>query len=444
MILIDIAIFIGHLHPLLVHLPIGLLLLAILLNGLSYHSEFKYVSSSIPIVLTLGVISACLSAITGYVLSLSGEYDNEVLSNHQTAGFVTTMISIVLMVITSGPFQIRFPLRRNIISVVFLILFVFVVYTGHQGGSLTHGRDYLSFQKLGQDEFEKPSRFEEAMVYEHVIYPLLTRRCAQCHGADKRKGKLSLQSMETILKGGKNGAVVISGKPDDSELYHRITLDPEDEKFMPAEGKTPLTSTEVKLIKWWIENGLPGEGNKWVEQTNLKEVLPLVTAFLDFGPIEHSGENVVRKTYNYVPNTVNEAAINNLRELGVNVRIMLHDPILLDIKLPPQSGIEMEQLKPLLMAISKNVIWLNISDNDVSDNALGFLADLTNLEKLRLEKNLVTDAVTKHLNELHHLEAINLNQTGLTEIGLDQLKSLPALKRVYHWQTKLNSEETKF
>ena len=59
------------------------------------------------------------------------------------------------------------------------------------------------------------------------------------------------------MRGGENGKVIAPGNTEQSELLRRITRDPSDEEFMPAEGKTPLTARQVEIIRWWIGAGAP-------------------------------------------------------------------------------------------------------------------------------------------------------------------------------------------
>ena len=75
MMLLNIATFIGHLHPLIVHLPIGFLALAILFELLSHFKKFEQLKTSVQATLFLGFVTAVLSCIFGYILSLSGEYE---------------------------------------------------------------------------------------------------------------------------------------------------------------------------------------------------------------------------------------------------------------------------------------------------------------------------------------------------------------------------------
>jgi mono/diheme cytochrome c family protein len=88
---------------------------------------------------------------------------------------------------------------------------------------------------------------------------MLESRCVGCHNDDKREGELVMTSYESLRLGGENGAVVVGGRPEFSDLYSRITLPSSDSAFMPAEGKPALTDAQVEIIEWWITAGLPNE-----------------------------------------------------------------------------------------------------------------------------------------------------------------------------------------
>jgi hypothetical protein len=309
-------------------------------------------------------------------------------------------------------------------------------YTGHQGGLLTHGAEYLSLEVLTQQERVKPASVEQAMIFEDVVHPILIQRCSQCHRAGKMKGELSMKSLADLLKGGKNGPAVVAGSLNDSELYKRITLDPEHEDYMPSDGKTPLTKSEVEIIQWWIEKGKAVHGKKMSELKNTQFISPLLTSYLKIGG---AGNKVESADPDYplsnpdIPVFTNLKLLDSLRNLGLNIRVMQHQPLMLDITLPEGKGKQIALIKPGLKSIARNVIWLNLSGNNLTDNDLDFLPSMINMEKLRLEKNPVTDKIVPLISALKHLEAVNLNETGLSKAGMEQLKKMPSVKRVYEW-----------
>jgi hypothetical protein len=93
--------------------------------------------------------------------------------------------------------------------------------------------------------------------FAHDIAPLIRKHCGECHTGDQKKGSLSLNTRETLLKGGESGPAVVAGKSGKSELLARVTSDDQDLR-MPPEGPQ-LPPEQVALLKNWIDAGLPWE-----------------------------------------------------------------------------------------------------------------------------------------------------------------------------------------
>ena len=437
MILLDITTLIGHLHPVVVHLPIGFLALAILFELLSYFKKFEQLKIAIPITIFVGFITAVLSCIFGYLLSLGGEYELSQINNHKIAGITLAVASGLLFISTTDFVKKIFSIPRLIFSSLCVVVLLIMIYTGHQGGSLTHGSDYLSIKLINEPIRKKPSSVAEALLFEDIVQPILIQRCGQCHREGKMKGQFSVQTLETLLKGGKTRAAVVAGSLNKSELFNRITLDPSNEKYMPADGKTPLTKAEIEIIQWWIEKGMATKGKKIAELKVSPEIQSKIAAVLGIGNSTAVSETAITENSKInpeIPAISNNALIDSLRNKGVNVRLMLHQPVMLDITIPTGMSASINSIKPILQSIAKNVIWLNLSNNGLTDNDLDFLAGMTNLEKLRLEKNPITDKILTQLSGLKHLEAVNLNETNVSEAGIEKLKQVPGIKRVYQWK----------
>lgn len=438
MTLANIFTFAGHLHPLIVHLPIGFILLAAVFNILSYKKKYENLKPAVSVTLLIGFISAATACIFGYVLSLSGDYDKAVLSHHKFSGIVLTLISGLLYAITTDRFKKELSMPGMLFSFMLIGLVGLMSYSGHQGANLTHGNDYLTVRTLMQEVRDKPVSVQSAMIYEDVVGPILQKKCSQCHQDGKLKGRFSVENLQTLLKGGKNGPAVVAGNPVESELYKRVTLGADDKDFMPADGKPPLTKTEIKIIKWWIEKAGAVQGKNMAQLKNTDSIKQQIGAYLGFIKDEGSeGEEkgFIQAVNPDIPLNVDTLAIGRLRAKGLMVRMMLKKPAMLDITLPEKSGLKIEQIKNDLVPLAKNVVWLNLSGNDFTDNDLVILRSFANLEKLRIGKNPVTDGVSNNLASLKHLEAVNLNQTKITDLAVNNLKKNPAIKRIYTWGT---------
>lgn len=441
--LLDIPGFLGHLHPLVVHLPIGFLLLAMIFDLASYHTSYGYLKAAVPVALFAGFITAVAACIFGYLLSLSGEYDDHTLTNHKFAGIVLTIIAGLLFFATTPKAKSLVTIPAKLFSSLFIGLAVLMAYAGHQGGSLTHGNTYLSMETLTQERRQKPVDAEDAMIFEDVVHPILESRCGQCHQAGKLKGKLSVKTLASLLKGGKHGAAITPGKPGESELFKRITLDPDNEDYMPADGKTPLTKNEVEIIRWWIGKAMAAEGKSIASFKDKEIIKPRVAVFLGLSKTlpGENGIGIAQHINPDIPQAVDTAVIKKLRNNGLVVRIMLQKPVMLDITLPAGSGKKIADIKDDLKLLAKNIVWLNLSGNNFTDKDLDFLHQCTNIEKLRLEKNPVSDDISEQLTALVHLEAVNLNETNITGQCVDKLEKNPALKRIYTWRTAVKQNE---
>lgn len=87
------------------------------------------------------------------------------------------------------------------------------------------------------------------------VQPLLAARCVECHGPQKAKHKLRLDSIDGVLKGGSElGAAAIAGKPDESPLIKVVTMKRGEELAMPPKGEA-LTAEEIAVLKEWIKAG---------------------------------------------------------------------------------------------------------------------------------------------------------------------------------------------
>src|ERR1700755_443771 len=100
---------IGRFHPVLVHLPIGILLLACFFQWLTLKNRFTVLQPAIPVAMFWGMISAIASCISGFLLSRTGDYDDQLVGRHQWMGIVVAIISLVLYI------MYRLPVRESIL-----------------------------------------------------------------------------------------------------------------------------------------------------------------------------------------------------------------------------------------------------------------------------------------------------------------------------------------
>ena len=98
------------------------------------------------------------------------------------------------------------------------------------------------------------ARAQGSVQFARDVWPIFQAKCVTCHGPEDQFNDLRLDSKERILRGGKNGKVVVPGDPDSSPMYVRVSLPSDDLDIMPAEGD-PLTAAQVETLRRWIAEG---------------------------------------------------------------------------------------------------------------------------------------------------------------------------------------------
>ena len=250
--------FLGRFHPFVVHLPVGLILLVPVLE-LAGRTRPSLREAAM-FVLGLSVFSCLLAVTLGYLLAYGGGDAGAGVSRHMWSGIALTIAVSLCALLrgSSGGLRGFYP---YMLACALLLL----AWTAHQGGSLTHGDKYLSeympapLKRLAGGRLPaRPPDFPDSFYARH-LYPIFEAKCVVCHGEQKVKGGLRVDSYDLLMRGGTEGAVIIPGKPERSILLQRITLPPDHKKFMPGEGKPPLKPEEIAWIRAWIAQGASPE-----------------------------------------------------------------------------------------------------------------------------------------------------------------------------------------
>jgi uncharacterized membrane protein/mono/diheme cytochrome c family protein len=424
--------FFGRLHPVLVHLPIGFLILALVLQWLNVKEKYFGILPAVRVSFLLGMISAILSCLSGWTLSSGGEYDEATLSFHKWFGISVAILSIIGYVFSARPSSI---VKR----VVAFITIILIIITGHLGGTLTHGDSFLTkgifVDKTDSAHQSKKiiANVQDAFVFADIIQPVLTDKCGGCHSAKKQKGGLRLDAKEWILKGGKDGQVFTTGNAEASDLYKRLVLDPLEEKHMPPKGKPPLTEQEINLLHWWISSNAAFD--KKVKE--VPQPAQIKTALLALQSTE-----VLQKPS--IPTGDVEKApgalIDSLRNAGIIVLpVAVNSNYLLAnfVSIPKLT----DQTVSLLRLISKQLAWLKLSYTNLSDNSWKIVAQCDHLTRLSIEHTNITDTTLLYLSHLNHLQYLNLVGDKVTAQGTGQLKGLHELGNLYLGQTLVTAND---
>jgi len=103
-----------------------------------------------------------------------------------------------------------------------------------------------------------PASDKKGVTYAKDIKPILEKNCFKCHGEEKQKGDLRLDSLEATLKPGEYGAIVKKGDSANSKIVHAIARLDEDEGMPPAKkdgSPVALSKEDIGLIRAWIDQG---------------------------------------------------------------------------------------------------------------------------------------------------------------------------------------------
>jgi len=438
MTLLSISGFLGRFHPVLVHLPIGILLLGILLHWLSRKEKYAALAPAIRITLLLGAISAILSCISGWLLAQGGEYEEVTLDRHKWMGIGVAVISIVYYLIYAG--KIASKISRLAVYAISIGLFILITATGHLGGTLTHGEGFLT-QELSENSSGAEVKkiipdVQQAAAYADIIQPVLQNKCYSCHGSSKQKGKLRLDSKDFIEKGGEDGKILIAGKSDESELYKRLILEAEDKKHMPPKGKTQLTEAEIALMHWWINTGASFDQQVKDIPQDVK-VKPLLAALQSNSTASAAKPDIPAEPVEKAP----EDIINKLKAAGATVVTVSKESNYLSVNFLSSKKITDTEIR-LLEGIVPQLVWLKAGGTAITDSALASIAKLTTLTKLSLDDTKVTDKGIAQLQSLAKLQYLNIVRTDITTNGIVALKALPELQSIYFYQSKISKADS--
>jgi uncharacterized membrane protein/mono/diheme cytochrome c family protein len=322
-------VLLGRLHPMVVHFPIALLTMAAVIEMLHVARRRTVPSEAGTYCLAFGVIGAlaavCLGTVNAGHQAVVGEAAQAV-ERHQVMGWIS--LGAAAAALGVGQMARRARRVRTVAVYVGLVLATSAVVgaTGHLGGGLVYGEDYLTGVLPWNQRAEPvetrtavpapvsapasapvtapapvlsaaltplaavPTReavpapaasvapvpaaktaphglvpspaavpthaqAAEAVDFTRDVMPIFKRTCVECHGPDKVKARLRMDSVEALQKGGKSGALLKAGDPENSLVLRRVLgLDGEDQ--MPLD-KDPLTEKQIDTLRRWIAAGAP-------------------------------------------------------------------------------------------------------------------------------------------------------------------------------------------
>lgn len=418
----------GRFHVLFLHLPIGILAAVVAVELWAKLRKDERAAAANGLLTALLALSAVTAAITGLVLGR--DQDGDAVFWHRWTG-------VGLAVLCCGVAWLRWRWQSvgapggTTYAGALAATSVLCVVVGHLGGSITHGDDFLwpktkaprQLPTVPLVEGGEPAEGAEAFdVYAEVIGPIFADRCIECHGPNKQKGGLRLDSPSAIMAGGHEGPSIVPGHPERSLLVELISLPPEDEDIMPSKGD-PLTPAEVQAISDWIATGAPfGTGGP------------------ESGVAAGAGAPTELDRAAATIPPAQEALLRRVVDSGLTLTPLSDNGALLDVDAGSlAAGFGPEHIT-LLRELRHNVAWLDLGRTPVGDEDLFFLAELPNLQRLQLHQTAITDAALPQIAGCKQLRYLNLFGTAVTDAGVGQLSRMESLESLYIWQTKITQQ----
>jgi uncharacterized membrane protein len=420
--------FIGRFHPLVVHFPIALFLLVPILELAGRRPRFAYLRLSVNFVLGLATVGALTAEALGWCLARSGGYSGRLITQHMWGGVLLSIICWVCWTLRT---------RRRELGAAYAIALALgvglVAWTGYRGGQLSLGQNHLTEHMpdglrnlLGVE----PSHAIVATADPNTFYgariqPIFAARCISCHGEDKHKGNLRLDSYRALMRGGKDGPVIQSGNTQASDLFRRITLPTSHDDFMPK-GKQPLTTDQVKLIELWIGAGASDtlavnaiknapSGSAAPAAVTFEEIDPAAVAKLRAAIVP-----MVSQLQKQFPNILDYDSRSSA-DLRLNVSTL-------------GSKFGDEQLEAFA-PIAGHIIVADLSRTAITNRSAAIIATMKQLRVLRLMDTRLTDAAFMRLDSLSQLESLDVYGTPITPAVLPAIARLPKLSHFYAGQT---------
>ncbi|MGB0951713.1 MAG: c-type cytochrome domain-containing protein [Planctomycetota bacterium] len=439
----DILAVFGRMHPMVLHLPIGLLMG---LGVMEFLAARKRGGPAARGWYLLAAITAFIAAASGWRLHEEDGFASSItMERHEWVGIGTMAVAIAACVF-------RYRGKVNQARWALALACLLLLPTGHLGAEMTHGKGFL-FEPLQEevagdhsitDPFTTDTSDGPLMAnYEEHIAPLLAARCTKCHGSRKVKGELRLDTPEHILAGGEGGAILAS-PAEDAEIYRRLRLPLEHDDHMPPESKTQLLDAEIDLLRLWVEAGAPFEqGFALGEEAHLPDA---PTQDKDQGKdqdqIEDPSSQDLASAQNPTDDPAYQAALATLHTALVHVQpIEPGSPELWIDFAAIADQAEDDLVLALLSPLHAHIAELSLSRSAITDASLEWIATLPALTHLDLASTSITDAGLGHLAQHPSLQQLNLSRTQVSAESTPLLQELPSLTHLWLWESGFTPEQ---
>lgn len=432
----DLISLIGRFHPVVLHLPIGALFTIAVAEIWLRRSEQSRDQALLLVFYLFALGTSLLAVVTGLILHEEDVYGGSTLDLHEKLGIATGVATVVVAVLAvrvvllgkhGRPTGLWLRARQAGLVVTLLLITV----TGHFGGELTHGKDFLTeFAPafLRAEEGEVAVEVDDDITaFDAAIYPILDSYCIYCHDAENTKGRLRMDSPEAMRAGGKSGPLFIAGDVENSLMLQRIHLPLDDDEHMPPANKRQPDEAEIAALVWWIRSGASFD----LKLTD-PEVPDSVRALVP-DPAAAGGIGLPI-------GQLNLEAVQKLRDQLVTVQRIEQGDSQLWVNFSAVATTAGDEVIAELKPLVDFIVWLDLSRTQITDASIPVVASMRYLEDLNLHACRITDQGLQQLRGLGRLKKLNLTQTAVTDASISILRDLESLETVHLFQSQLSPE----
>ena len=419
----------GNQHFVVLHFPIVILILIPFFEIWDRHHEASLMTRRLSILGAISIWATCVFGIFAAYFN-GAEYSN--IETHLWLGVAASFLASAAWLLIFQSWRVR--VMAQITAVVVMVI------AAHIGGEKVHGGIFKPNKESTKEAStptaapsgfliprayaaETPSNATDP-AYVEVIEPLLRQHCAKCHGEKKVKGKLRVDSLVALKKGGNEGPAIVFGDPPHSHLLKRILLDPNDDDFMPPKTEEPLTESQRRVLQLWIEQ---------------KPIPAALVAAVLVAPKAAA----VKKAPTFSPNSELAASVETIADkLGIAITPLAQDQPAGWRVAAHTAGMkftnnQLSELRPL----ARQVAELDLAHAPLTDAAAKSLANFRNLRILNLADTLLGDSAAMLLaDELSYLDHLSFANTPLTDKGLLALAESKSLRALYVGGTKVTPQ----
>ncbi len=474
---------IGEYHPIILHLPIGIIFLTVFMEVCGWLSfgRFKPMTT---LGLFLAIITGALACVTGYFDMIVEGFKGEDWDDHMWAGI--GFVGVLALAFLVKVWGMRNGSRGPVYGILLFGAAGVMGFGAHIGGEKTHNEDPIENTLLGlgilsdktgadqpNDGIDEtgdgtdavaagPKLPKDKLAFKDVVFPIMDNKCLKCHNAGNTKtwkkkksnSGLVMDTFEGLLKGGEyqedDGLkTLVPGDAANSYMITVMNLPEDDDLHMPPK-KPGMEKYEIMLMTWWVnqlEKGITELKDKTLSELNApQEVLDAAAKLMtpeELKAIEDkkkADEDALKKAQSEKREKLQDAftelkadetfktaldytykTSSELVFSAVSLRANMKDEHL--VKLAP---------------VADGLVELKLGATSVTEAALKTeLPKMTSLRKLDLSQSQVGDGILDTIAKLENLEWLNLYGTNVTDAGITKLKTLTKLQKLYLWNSKV-------